>query len=166
MKVQDYCSNVRAVAFPDSVVSCDDTQLGFRFFGGLQFTKHFGVEAGYSLASGFSHSEAWQSGGQSYRESAESDYSAIHFALTGAFPLSDKIGATAKVGMHKWENEGTVIFSDGSTFSGKVDDTDPLFGVGIKARVTDRFIISGEATRFKGDGFDADAFSLNAAYAF
>ena len=164
VKIRDYCSNVRAqaAAVVATAVSCDDTQVGFRIFGGLQFTENFGVEAGYLMANGFTDKLT----GVGFTESTEADYSTIHFALTGMFPLTENIGVTAKAGMHKWESEGSVTYTDGSVFSGGNDDTDPFFGAGARVRVSDNFILSGELTRFKGDGFDVDTFSLNAAYAF
>ena len=95
-------------------VSVDDSDTGFKIFGGFQFTQHWGAEVGYA-----DFGNATASGALS----GEVGVKAFTFAGTGTLPLGENFALLGKLGMARWDVSGT-----GGSDSG----TDPYYGVGAR----------------------------------
>jgi OmpA-OmpF porin, OOP family len=95
-------------------VSVDDSDTGFKLFGGFQLTRHWGAEASY-----IDFGTATVSGALSGEVGVE----AFTFAGTGTLPLGENFALLGKLGFAMWDASG----SGGST-----DGTDLYFGIGAR----------------------------------
>ena len=95
-------------------ISVDDSDTGFKIFGGFQFNKNWGGEAGY-----VDFGKATVSG---LGLSGDVGITAFTFAGTGTLPLGQNFSLLGKLGLAMWDTSGSA----GSGDSG----TDMYYGVG------------------------------------
>lgn len=113
----------------------DDSDSGFKIYGGFQFNKHLGAEVGYvdggKATLGGSGIPAFGVG----PFSAELSVTAITFAAVGTLPLNEQFALFGKIGLASWDAEVTA--TSGSV-GGRADDsgTDAFFGVGARYNLT------------------------------
>jgi outer membrane immunogenic protein len=79
----------------------------------------------------------------------------------GFLPLGEQFDLIGRVGYATIDASGSV-----GPFQAGVDDDGLGYGVGAQWRFSDNFALRGDATRFEGDGEDADAFSISAMMMF
>lgn len=114
-------------------VSEDSTSA--KLFGGYQFTKHIGVEAGYIH---FGKAD-FQIEDVRFNTKSKSAY----VALTGAMPVSSDFDITAKIGVGR--NKSTVTGTDeDGTESFSRNATSAMFGVGVAYKFTDNMSLVAE----------------------
>lgn len=145
----DLCDDLRALG----ATSCDDSDVGFKIFGGFKFNQYIAAELGYvdlgevtAAASGVS-------------VAAEAD--GFQIAVVGSYPI-DQFSLLGKVGLYAWDasfssNLGPVADEDG---------TDIMFGVGGAWQLAPQLSLRGEWERFDFDGDDVDFFSASVIYNF
>lgn len=130
----------------------DDEDTAFSVFGGYQFNRYFGLEAGYADF------------GKLQADVAASDLEADAAYLTAvaSVPVTDKFSAYAKAGFQRWNLDAPV------TTVGTVDDsgTDPTYGVGVQYRFNDAFALRGEYSRFEIEDADLDLAQVQLRYDF
>jgi OOP family OmpA-OmpF porin len=100
-----------------------DHDVSFKFFGGYQINKYFGVEAGYVLLNKLRADEATR-----FTIEPQTAY----LAATGSYPLSDKFALTGKVGV---ASTSTRFSADGVA-SEKTRQTSPVLGLGVSYAIT------------------------------
>ena len=132
----------------------DDEDTAFSVFGGYQFTRYFGVEAGYA---DFGKIEA----DVAAAPALEGD--SAYLTAVGTLPITEKFSAYAKAGLHRWNLDDTL-----PGVVGNDDDsgTDPTYGVGAQYRFTDHVALRGEYSRFEVEDADADLAQLQVRFDF
>lgn len=131
----------------------DDEDTAFSVFGGYQLNKHFGLETGYV---DFGKIEAEGSGTALEGDSA-------YLTAVGKLPISDKLLAYAKAGVHRWTTDDEMP----SLMGKNVDSgTDPTYGVGAQYRLTDWVALRGEYSRFEMEELDVDLAQVQVRFDF
>lgn len=124
----------------------DDT--GWKVYGGFNFFKFFGLEAGYL--------DLGEPKDNSTGDSA--DLTAWALSARGILPLGDHFELFGKVGYMAWEAD----LSDGFT----EDDTDLTYGAGVAFLLGSHAEIRAEYQVLDVDGADLDLVSAGAAFRF
>lgn len=135
-EVDDFCSGVS---------NCDDTDTGWKLFGGYLFTQYVAIEAGYVDFGKFSGS----SGGIS----ASAEVTGVTAHVVGMLPLNERFSLIGRLG---------TIYADvdikASGFGYSFHDDDQSFdfaaGVGAEVNITDQFSLRAEYELFKDVGDD------------
>ena len=99
----------------------DDEDTAFSVFGGYQFNRYFGLEAGYA---DFGKLEPRGTG-------AELEANSVYLTAVGTVPFTDKFSGYAKAGFQRWDLDTSI-----PSVVGNDDDsgTDPTYGVGLQYR--------------------------------
>lgn len=109
----------------------DDSDTGFKIYGGFQFNKHLGAEIGYVDAgkATFSGSAIPSLGIGAF--SGQYEITAITFAAVGTLPLNESFALFAKAGLAAWDATASASIAG---FTGTADDsgTDLLYGIGAR----------------------------------
>ena len=127
----------------DGISSCDDTDTGWKLFGGLQFTQYVAIEAGYVDLGKFSGNVSGISA------SAEATGYTAH--VVGTLPLNSRFSLIGRLGTIY--NDVEVKASAGGS-SDSARDQQFAFAVGVGAEVnfTDQFSLRAEYELFKDLG--------------
>lgn len=121
----------------------DDEDTAFSAFGGYQFNRWFGLEAGYV---DFGELEPEIDGGSL-------EASSVYLSAVGTLPFTDKFSGYAKAGFQRWDVDTAI-----PGLSGTADDNgnDPTYGVGLQYSFTDAVALRGEYSRFEFEDADVD----------
>ncbi|HKQ25592.1 MAG TPA: outer membrane beta-barrel protein [Burkholderiales bacterium] len=111
----------------DITCSSDDSDSGFKIFGGYQFNPNFAFEVGY-----YDLGEAKLSGTDSFLGSttATIEASGFNFALVGSIPLGERFELMAKAGIFRWDLDVSATSSVFGSGSDSETGFDPMFGIG------------------------------------
>jgi OOP family OmpA-OmpF porin len=131
----------------------DDEDTAFSVFGGYQFNRYFGVEAGYA---DFGKIEPEVAGPALEGDSA-------YLTAVGTLPVSENFALYAKAGVHRWNVDTSL---PGLTGNDDDSGTDPTYGIGAQYRFTDRVALRGEYSRFEVEDADADLAQLQVRFDF
>lgn len=131
----------------------DDEDTAFSVFGGYQFNRYFGLEAGYA---DFGKLEPRGT-------SSELEASSVYLTAVGTVPFTDNFSAYAKAGFQRWDVDTAI-----PSIIGNDDDsgTDPTYGLGLQYRFTDHLALRGEYSRFEVEDTDLDLAQLQVRYDF
>ena len=132
----------------------DDEDTAFSAFGGYQFNKYFALEGGYA---DFGEIESNVAGAPSF----EGD--TAYLTAVGIVPITSQFSAYAKAGFHRWKLDQAM---PGLTGSADDSGTDPTYGVGVQYRLSDRWALRGEYSRFEIEDLDTDLAQLQIRYDF
>jgi long-chain fatty acid transport protein len=179
-KVNDWSDSssvlTSALAVPGqsiSSVSSDNVNLGWKVFGGYQFTKNIGVEGGF-----VDFQEATSNTVLTIPAGTNSTVPSIYtiekneawmLAAVGTLPITDKFSVFGKLGAENWHSRLT---SSNSSFprSGPTivesDGTGLYYGAGASYALVDGVDIRTEWERFDFDGTDVDLLSAGFAVKF
>lgn len=153
--VRDYCEGIAG--------SCEESEIGFKIFGGVRPSENFGLEAGYIRAEGFDVNV--QSQGTTLP--VDSVIQTFYLAGVGAFPIGEVFAVTGKAGFHFWDQEISVPVSGSAVnVAVNVDGTEPMFGIGAEFRPDDNVILQAEWIRLLGEDVDIDTLSGSLAWTF
>jgi hypothetical protein len=126
----------------------DESDSGYKIFGGWHFFKFFGVEGGY------------YDFGNPSKGSTDVEVTAWNISGKGVLPLGP-VKLFGKVGYFLWDADGNF---DGSRFS--EDDNDIGYGVGVAFVVIGKVEIRAEYELIDLDDADLDVASVGAAWRF
>ncbi|HEY5803808.1 MAG TPA: outer membrane beta-barrel protein [Lysobacter sp.] len=131
----------------------DDEDTAFSLFGGYQFNRYFGLEAGYA---DFGKLEPRGNG-------AELEASSVYLTAVGTVPITDKFSVYGKAGFQRWDLDTAIPSVVGNT-----DDSgsDPTYGVGVQYAFTDHIALRGEYSRFEIEDTDLDLAQIQVRYDF
>ncbi len=131
----------------------DDEDTAYSLFGGYQFNRYFGLEAGYA---DFGKLEPRGNG-------PDLEASSVYLTAVGTLPITDHFSAYAKAGIQRWDLDKAV-----PSVVGNADDsgTDPTYGVGVQYRFTDHVALRGEYSRFEVEDTDLDLAQIQVRYDF
>lgn len=131
----------------------DDEDTAFSAFGGYQFNRYFGVEAGYA---DFGKLEPRILGN-------ELEASSVYLTAVGSVPFTEKFSGYAKAGFQRWELDNAI-----PGLTGTADDSgnDPTYGVGLQYRFTETMALRGEYSRFEVEDTDLDLAQVQVRFDF
>ena len=145
---------------PGAGESVDDSDTGFKVFGGYNIVKFLSVEASWVDVAGVSVDEAATASSLT----AEADGFSVE--AVGIIPFSEKFEAFAKAGLYKWDGDMTASVGGQQTLSANDDGTDPIFGIGIGWNAFSRGQLRLEAERYSLNDLDVDMISAGFAWHF
>ncbi len=131
----------------------DDEDTAFSAFGGYQFNRYFGLEAGYA---DLGELESGTAG-------AALEAGSAYLTAVGTLPFTEKLSGYAKAGMQRWDLDTAI---PGLAGTGDDTGTDPVYGVGLQYRLTDAVALRGEYSRFEIEDLDADLAQLQVRFDF
>ncbi|MEM1434273.1 MAG: outer membrane beta-barrel protein [Pseudomonadota bacterium] len=164
----------------------DDSDTGWKIFGGLNFNAYVGVEVFYvnlgeALQSLAVDASALISVGNepsgSVDAKAEAEVDAFGAAVVGRLPLSEPFSLFGKVGMTAWDADLNISASFSGSASGlpitasdslsdSDDGTDIMFGAGASWQFSEAWRLRAEWERFAIDDADVDLWSAGIVYVF
>jgi OOP family OmpA-OmpF porin len=154
----------------DITCSSDDTDTGWKIYGGYQFHPNGAIEFGYVDLGKFEGS-----GTDSFLGNVSVDYKASGFtaALVGSLPIGQNFGLMGKLGMFHWDvdvNASSSVFGSGSDSS---SGTDLTYGLGLKYDFSKTVGVRAEWERFQDVGdenttgqSDVDLLSVGVVFKF
>jgi len=101
--------------------SGSEDKTGYKAYAGYDFTKNFGLEAGYADFGKLKESNAGTS--------VSMETTAFYLAATGTLPINAQFSAFAKAGVSQNRTKATLS-GFGQRFSGSKDKTAAMFGIG------------------------------------
>jgi OOP family OmpA-OmpF porin len=110
--------------------ACDDSDTGWKIFGGYEFNENLAVEGGYTSLGDMSNMGA----------GSRSDISGFNVAAVGKLPINEQIGVFGKAGLFRWSADNTT--------DGDRSGTDLMYGVGAEYKMTDNISVRGEWEKF------------------
>jgi len=151
-KVNDFC---------DGLSSCDDTDVGWKIFGGYQFSRFLGVEGGYVDLGEASGTDTFFGFG-----AIDAEAWGVFVSGVATLPIGDRFGVFGKIGAAY-----TDVEVSSSTLGSDSDNGIGLtFGVGGFINILRNLSIRLEWERFDeaGGDFEADVdlISVGVAYKF
>jgi OOP family OmpA-OmpF porin len=157
--------------------SIDDTDTGWKIFGGWRFHKNFALELTYAdLGEAEVNIDGAEGFGGVFGADASSEASSWGLTALGILPLTDKFSVFAKAGMHYWDVDAKVsaTASDSgivTTLSESYGDTgtDLTYGLGATFNITNNLAVRGEWERFEIGGdidTDVDLASISVQFKF
>jgi OOP family OmpA-OmpF porin len=124
----------------------DDSDSGFKLYGGYQFNRNLAVEVGYvdfgSVGIGGSI------GGIPFNGNI--DVTAMTVAAVGTLPLNESFSLLGKAGIWNWDAKASVA-ALGTTGNGSSSGTDPFFGVGLRYNINRNLGVQLEVEQYSGD---------------
>ena len=138
--------------------SIDDTDTGWKLYGGYRINENIAIEGGYVDLG--TNSASATLGGTSITGSG--DFTGLTLAGVVGTNVTQSVGIFAKAGLILWDMEASG--SSGSTFLAVDDDgTELTFGVGVNMRINSNVKARIEWERFKtkplGDDLDFNLLS-------
>jgi len=131
----------------------DDEDAAFSAFGGYQFNRWLGLEAGYVDLGKLEAGAA--------AASVEAD--SIYFTAVGTLPFTEKFSGYAKAGFQRWDLDTAI---PGLAGTGDDSGTDPTYGLGLQYSFNDAFTLRAEYSRFEIEDADVDLAQLQARFDF
>lgn len=146
----DACDDLEALG----ATHCDDSDTGWKVYGGYEFNRNFALEAG------------WNDFGE---VTADAGFTSLRLEGTGfnidgkaSIPLTDAFSIFAKLGVIFWKADLSV-----SGFGNADDDgNDFRFGLGAQADLSPQFALRMEWERNDFDGTDVDLLSVSGLFRF
>jgi len=145
-------------SFEDSGIDLDDSDTGFKIFGGYTFTENWGVEVSY-----FDFGEASVSAGNS---SASVGITGLSASAVGRLPVNDMFAVYGKLGFASYDVD--LDFNNVPGFgSGHLSDSDSdlIYGVGGALSFGGNFEARLEYEALNVDG-DASMISVSGLFRF
>ena len=117
-----------------SMIRSDESDTGYRVYGGYEFGPHVGVEAGYEdhgetsfTAESDGTGYSWEAGSVGTRFESDGWFAAV----VGRLPLSERWTLFARLGLYSWETTETFTEPSGTTVD-KNSGTDATYGAGVE----------------------------------
>jgi hypothetical protein len=143
----------------------DDSDTGFRVFGGFGSNENFSFEIGYSDF-GEATFEAQSNGCCFYPAGpvkATASTTGIDLGGVGRAPISESVAIIGRLGLLLWEADVDATVSGGSG-SESEDGNDVFFGVGLEFTTSPAMSLRAEFTRYSLDDLDLDSLSLSLVF--
>ena len=140
-KVSDFCDGV------PGGVSCNDSDTGWKVFGGYQATENFGIEVSW-VDFGEAILDVTPAG---FPLTVTGEASGFGVVGTGMLPVSERFGLFGKVGVFRWDLEVRAdVF--GQSAAVEDDGIGLTYGFGAKVKVTENVGIRVEWEQFPDVG--------------
>lgn len=144
----------------------DDTDSGYKLFGGYQFNRNFALEGGYFDLGSYDFMAETQPSGSL---SGDIEVSGVNLDLVGLLPLSERFSLLGRAGAayakasDTFRSTGPIVVPNPSRSE---RDTNIKFGVGAQWAFSDRIAGRVEAERYRlddavGNRGDIDLYSVS-----
>ncbi|MDP3857822.1 MAG: outer membrane beta-barrel protein [Stagnimonas sp.] len=157
--------------FTTTGIRDDESDLGFKLFGGYQLNRHFALEAGYFNLGEFDFTATTVPAGTL---AGRIKLSGLNLDAVGRLPFTERFSAFGRAGVNYAEAK------DRFTGTGAVNVVQPKrdkrdanykFGLGLQYELTERLGLRAEAERYRiddavGSKGDVDLLSLGLVYRF
>lgn len=155
--------------------SIDDRErdTAFKLFGGYQFNRYFGVEAGYFDLGKFGYTAHTTPAGSL---AGDITVKGLNLDLVGSYPLTERFSVLGRVGVITGRTEGAFSASGAARvpYAGTQTSerfTNAKFGAGVAYAFTDALSMRLEAERYRihdsvGNHGDVDVVSVGLVYRF
>lgn len=148
----------------------DESDLGYKLFGGYQFNKYFALEGGYFNLGKFNYDLSSPTG----TASGTLKVMGVNLDALALLPITENFAAFARVGANYAQVKDSFSSSGSLSFSGaspKEKDFNYKFGAGLQYAMTDTVGFRLEAERYRindavGNDGDIDLFSIGFTYRF
>lgn len=152
-------------------INSDNRSAGFKLFGGYQLHPNFAVEAGYFHLGEFGFTANTVPAGTL---DGRMRVQGLNLDLVGQLPLSDRLSATARLGVHyartrdRFRGTGAVgVFNPNPS----ARDTNMKIGVGLQYEVNRSMLVRLDAERYRvndavGNKGDVNLVSLSLVFPF
>jgi len=160
-KMNGACDDFRSGfgAFGGTLSSCDETDTGFKLYGGIRVNKNFNVEFSY-----INWGEVSSTGTLAGTPvTATGEATSFGVAAMGILPLNERFSLFGKAGILMTDLKVTIA-GGGISSSGTDDTTELHIGVGGLFNVTDRWQVRAEWER--GQDSKLDLLSIGVQYRF
>lgn len=167
-KIRD---NLQDSGFTTTRFSDDESDHGYKLFGGYQFNRHFAIEGGYfDLGSFDFRAETLPPGSLD----GKIEIDGFNLDLVGILPLAERFSLFGRLGANHAEANADLRGSGAVNVlepNSSKRDTNLKFGVGAQWAVSERLGLRAEAERYRiDDSFDnrgdIDLFSLGLIFRF
>lgn len=139
----------------DSPIDFDNTDMGWKLFGGYRFNKYFAIEGTWT---DFGEPDDKYLG---YNVSVEA--SAFDVSVLGIIPVHERFEIFGKIGLNAWKATAQIEGSDFDT----EDNIDPTYGVGAAFNVNQELTFRGEWQAYEMSEIDdASLISLSVVHYF
>lgn len=147
--------------------SVDEEDIGFKVFGGYQFTHYLAAEAHYARLGTATLSgntgDTFDYKGATYQFTADAkvdvEGSSIGVAGVAGIPVTTYLYPYLKGGVHRWSQETSAASSAGNA-NFEDSGVGAFYGLGARLRLTGGFSVRAEFERFKMDEDAVDFISL------
>ncbi len=154
-----------------SSIKDDDSDTGYKIFGGYQFGRHVALEAGYFDLGKFSFNAITEPPGTL---AGSAKIRGANVDVVGILPIIGKLAALGRVGLiyaettDSFAGTGAVAVLDPSP---RKHDTSYKLGLGLQYAFTEAFAVRAEAERYRindavGNDGDIDLLSAGLVYRF
>ena len=174
LDANDVNSSLAAAGF-GAVTTVEDTDFGFKFYGGYQFNRNFAIEAGYTDFGKFTSHSVIISGGSGTGDGEWKAYS-LDVSALGILPVGDRFSLFGRAGLSFWNLDFTfTAMGPGGVgvASQSESGVSPLLGIGAKFDVTPQLALRAEIERHFSVGdsnttgeSDIDLFTVGLQYRF
>lgn len=157
-------SKIDTAGFTGSV---DESDTGWKVFGGYQFSRHFAVEAGYYDLGKVTFSGT--AGGAAVSGNFES--TAVGLSLVGILPVFNSFSLLGRIGVAYGEQEGSVTVG-GATGTASDETTEITYGLGLRYDFGRNVMVRAQWERFRvgggnvGGKNDIDLYTVDLGYRF
>jgi OOP family OmpA-OmpF porin len=149
----------------------DDRDVAYKLFGGYQFNRYFGVEAGYFNLGKFGFTANTQPAGTL---EGQIKLQGLNLDLVGTLPLSERWSAIARIGAQAARARDTF---SGTGAVGVLDpnpsqtEVNVKLGAGLQYAFSPGFMMRAEAERYRindavGNRGDVDVYSVSLVFPF
>lgn len=154
-----------------TVTTRDERDSAYKLFGGYQFNRHLGIEAGYFHLGSFGFMSTTEPAGTL---SGQIKLSGINLDLLGSLPLSERWSALLRVGAQharasdSFRGTGAVTVLDPNP---RKRETNVKLGAGLQYTVGPSLLLRAEAERYRindavGNHGDVNMVSLSLVFPF
>jgi OOP family OmpA-OmpF porin len=146
-------------------IDAEDSDTGFRLFGGIEFSPNFALEAAYvdlgeATADGDSNGCCFWAPGP---VTASIAVSGFDVGLLGKLPVSETFAVYGRLGLLLWDAD--ITLGDSSLLlSGSDDGNDIFIGFGAEIAAGGSLVVRGDFLRYAVDDVDIDALALSLAF--
>lgn len=151
--------------------TADNRDKTYRIFGGYQFNRHFGVEAGYFNLGKFGYSATTTPAG---RLDGQIKLDGPHLDLVGTLPMTDRLSLRARVGVHgarardQFTGSGAVGVLNANPSK---TEANYKIGAGLQYAFSPGFVMRGELDRYRvndavGNKGDVDTVTVSLVFPF
>jgi len=164
-------SELEALGATSVAASVNNTDTGWKLFGGYQLNKNLGFEAAYVDLGSFNSNATYATlAGSPYQ--SKTDGKGFLLSVVGTLPVSDTVAIFGKIGAFSWDLDATASTSLAST-SLSASGTDLAYGLGANWQINKTIGLRAEWERFQDiggkNGFnqhDVDLYSIGAVFHF
>ncbi len=136
----------------------DTDSTAFRIFGGWRFNDYFAVEGGYQDFGDFE--QQIDVNGTPVTASLSAD--GFTLGVAGSLPIGERFSVMGRFGMFYWDGNAEINIVSQAT----PEDNNPYFGIGIGYAVSEKFLITGDLTRFELEDANSNVISLGFQFRF